>query len=347
MHFAVREGHKDIVNILLQYNADATAQSGISWQDTPLQKAKDRGHISIIGILEDHLQQTLHSNSLGESIAVLIKERKDKELKQLINQNPEAIYSSDERGNTPLHWAVLTRQMELIDFLIEKGADLEAKRADGCKVVHLALEGDYFYRSNRNLPEESINNQWFILGYLISKGAQYDIGIASAIGDTEYVRKILAKDFSQAKTLDSSGRSALYYVAKHNNVHSVKVLLDYGADPNQVEKDAPNGAALHAAASSNYISIAKMLLTHGADANAEVEASGNSVFISMLKGHTEMVELLYASGRSLTLTGACALGKLDLVGEIVAVKPSEMNAGDFGPLTQAVSEGYKNIVRCF
>ena len=71
---------------------------------------------------------------------------------------------------------------------------MEAERADGCKAVHLAMEGDYFYRSNRNLPAESIQNEWFLLGYLISKGANYDMYVASAVGDTEFIRDILIHD---------------------------------------------------------------------------------------------------------------------------------------------------------
>ena len=152
LHFAVREGHTDIVGILLQYGADATSKFGLSWQDPPLQKAIDRGHHDMVSILQSHLQSTLHSNSLGESMAALIIERNEDEIKRWIDENPYAINSSDERGNSPLHWAVMTRQIKLIDFFIQKGVDLEAERADGCKAVHLAMEGDYFYRSNRDLP---------------------------------------------------------------------------------------------------------------------------------------------------------------------------------------------------
>ena len=173
--FCCQGRHTDIVGILLQYGADATAKFGLSWQDTPLQKAIDRGQHDMISILQSHLQSTLHSNSLGESMAALIKERNEDEIKRWIDENPDAINLSDERGNSPLHWAVMTRQIKLIDFFIQKGVDLEAERADGCKAVHLAMEGDYFYRSNRNLPAESIQNEWFLLGYLISKGAHYDM----------------------------------------------------------------------------------------------------------------------------------------------------------------------------
>ncbi|WP_417898482.1 ankyrin repeat domain-containing protein [Bacillus haimaensis] len=340
LHFAVREGHEDMVEVLLGYGADATAISGISWQDSPLQKAKDRGYDSLVEILERHLEQKLQSNSFGERMAVLMKERNESALIGWLEETPYAIHSSDGRGNTAMHWAVLTRQLRIIDFLIEKGADLDATRADGSKPVHLALEGDYFYRS-----EESTKNKWFLVGYLISKGATYDIFIASAVGDEEYVRELLSNDSIKVNALDSSGRSSLYYAAKNGNESIVQALLKKGADPNQPEKDAPGGAALHAAVSEKHQSIVKMLLDHGADPNAEVEASGNALYFATRNGHQELVDLLYAAGGSLSLSAACTLGRMDLVGEILAVSPSEVNAGDFGPLTQAISEGHADIVR--
>lgn len=340
LHFAVREGHTEIVECLLSYRADATAITGVSWQDSPLQKAKHRGYSSLVEILERHLQQELYSNSVGESMAGLMKERNEDALIKWIEETPDAIHSSDGRGNTALHWAVLSRQRRIIDFLVEKGADLNATRADGSKPIHLAMEGDYFYRS-----EVTAQSKWFLVGYLISKGAAYDIFIASAVGDGDYVRELLSNDSKQVNTLDSSGRSALFYASKNGNESIVQVLLQYGVDPNLPEKDAPGGAALHGAVSGNHPSIVKMLLDHSADPNAEVEASGNALYIAMRNGHQELVNLLYSAGGSLSLTAACALGRMDLVGEILAVSPSEANAGDFGPLTQAISSGFGDIVR--
>ncbi|MGM0836978.1 MAG: ankyrin repeat domain-containing protein [Bacillota bacterium] len=340
LHFAVREGHQAMVECLLGYGADATAITGISWQDSPLQKAKDRGYTSLVEILERHLELKLHSNSFGERMAGLMKERNESALIKWLEETPDAIHSSDGRGNTAMHWSVLTRQLRIIDFLIEKGADLDATRADGSKPVHLALEGDYFYRA-----EESTQNKWFLVGYLISKGAAYDIFTASAVGDEEYVRELLSNDSIKVNALDSSGRSALYYAAKNGNEGIVQALLKNGADPNRAEKDAPGGAALHVAVSGKHQSIVKMLLDHGADPNAEVEASGNALYIATRNGHQELVDALYAAGGSLSLTAACALGRMDLVGEILAVSPSGANAGDFGPLTQAISSGFGDIVR--
>ncbi|MCQ6557088.1 ankyrin repeat domain-containing protein [Paenibacillus mendelii] len=345
LQFAIREGHINIVKLLLRYGAVAADKSPISWQDTPLQKAIDRGYAEIGELLKEHLERTLHSNTLGETIAAIIRERNEGEVMQFLDRDPAALHSSDERGNTPLHWAVMTRQLRLIDLLIERGADIESIRGDGCKPVHLAISGDYFYRPHRDLPTDTIRNPWFMVGYLISKGAEYEIGTAAAVGDAEHVLRILTRDPEQANIRDTSGRSPLYYAAKHGHVHVIEALLEYGADPSQPEFGASGGAALHAAASGNHMSCAKLLLAAGADPNAEVEASGNAVYIAMNSGFNDMQQMLYAHGGSVSLTSACALGRIDLAGEILAVNPAAANAGDYGPLAQAASCGYTSIVQ--
>ncbi|MDF2721048.1 MAG: ankyrin repeat protein [Paenibacillus sp.] len=346
LHFAVANGHAELVSLLLQHGADATAKSGLSWQDNPLQKAQDRGNIEIAEMLDRHLRRTLNSNPLGQTMASVMKSRNVNDSIAWLKANPDAIRISDERGNTALHWAVLTRQLKLIDYLTGQGADLEAMRADGSKPIHLAMEGDYFYRAHRDLPAAALQNQWLLVGYLLAKGAAYDHWIAAAAGDTEYVRAALDSGAASANALDSSGRSALFYAAKYGYEHTLKTLLEHGADPNQAERDAPQGAALHAAAQRNHIGCARLLLEHGANPNADVESSGNPVSIALNKGFKEMQELLYAYGGRASLTAACWLGRTDLVGEILAANPSAVHEdGDYGPLTLAAGFGHTGIVR--
>ncbi|MCA1321554.1 ankyrin repeat domain-containing protein [Bacillus tianshenii] len=246
LHLAVREGHTESVECLLQHGADATAIRGVSWQDTPLQKANDRGYSHLTELIERHIQQEAPSDSFSESLA--------------------------------------------------------------------------------------------------GSSAEYNLFTASAVGDDEYVGNLLSNDSSKVNTLDPSGRSALFYASKNGHESIVQALLQSGANPNLPEKDAPGGASLHASVSANHQTIVRMLLDQGADPNAEVEASGNALYIAMRNGNQELVEELCSAGGSISLTDACALGRKDLVEEILALRPSEVNAGDFGPLTQAVSEGYIAIV---
>lgn len=346
LHFAVREGHLELTRLLLSYGADASEQPCLSWQDSLLQKAQDRGHDDVAKLLREHLQSTLKAEPIGEKLAELIRDRKVKELLQLLEQQPEAIHASDERGNTPLHWAVMTRQLELIDQLLAMGADPLAKRGDGSQSAQLALEGDYFYRANRNLPPDAGRDASFLLGYLVGKGGvPYDVYLAAAAGDAMRVDELLKQNRLLAHERDASGRSALYYAAKRGFMEVVKRLLAAGADPNATERDAQQGAALYAAVRGGHTGCAKLLLEHGADPNAEVEAGGNAVYAALQEGRQELIELVYAYGGNVTLTGACGLGRIDLVGELLTANPSSVDGGDYGPLAQAASCGYTAIVR--
>ena len=58
----------------------------------------------------------------------------------------------------------------------------------------------------------------------------------------------------------------------------MKLLLDYGADPNLAEEGiAPRGHGLYAAICNGHYEIAELLLDHGAYPNPPVESSADAV----------------------------------------------------------------------
>ena len=89
-------------------------------------------------------------------------------------------------GNGPLHWAVITRQNDLVDIFVARGAGLEARRADGQTPLLVSLNGDYWFRS-RDLPSEAPQDPWIVTRHLLACGAEYALSIACAAGDEERV----------------------------------------------------------------------------------------------------------------------------------------------------------------
>ncbi|MDF2714186.1 MAG: ankyrin repeat protein, partial [Paenibacillus sp.] len=315
-------------------------------QDTPLTKALDRGYPEIADLLERHLSRTYQTSPSGSRIAELIKTGQNEQALRQLEEAPELIRSGDERGNTPLHWAVLTRQMGLIDELLRRGADLQAARADGATPIHLAIDGDYWFRANRDLSPTAMRNQWFLAGYLVARSEVYDIWTASAVGDTDQVALLLLADPSLANKKNSVGKRPLGYAAKQGHTAAVKLLLDQGADPKAEERGAPQGSALWAAVMGNHLECASLLLEHGADPNSSVEAGGAPVSNAMRKGNDALVGLLYAHGASMTLDSACWIGRIELAAEIIKGNPSSINAGgDYGALCMAAGYGHTDIVK--
>src|SRR5262249_15533346 len=150
LYFAVRENRIEIVSFLLERDPDPT---GLAVNDSLLDIARDRGYTEMQHLLENKLS-TLHgASTTGEPIAAAIRAYNKPEVKTLLDATPELLHAGDARGNQPIHWAVMTRQIDLIDELLKRGADINARRTDGARSIQLS-NGDYHHRGWRDVPKD-------------------------------------------------------------------------------------------------------------------------------------------------------------------------------------------------
>lgn len=61
------------------------------------------------------------------------------EIKKILNSSPSQVFSSDKRGNSPLHKAVEQGNYELVNYLLVWRADPNVKNAMGHTSLHLAI----------------------------------------------------------------------------------------------------------------------------------------------------------------------------------------------------------------
>jgi ankyrin repeat protein len=346
LYFAVRENQVEVAAFLLDLGADPL---GLAVNDSLLQIARDRGYTTLEKLLETRYAIQHGASPKGEPVATAIRRRDLAKVNALLDAAPELLEAGDERGNRPIHWASMTRQLDVIDELLRRGADINARRQGGARPIHLT-NGDYHFRGWRDVPEDWPTTPAQVLAHLRARGAYVDICTAASIGDLERVRELLEHDPSLANRVSEyvtyyiGSGAPLKNAAARGHIEIVKLLLDRGADPNLPEEAiAPHGHALYSAVANRHYEIAKLLLEHGAYPNPEVESSADALSRAIANSDQPMIALLCSYGASRAVHLLAYHGDVQTAAAVFAANPAL--ADDPEALTNAASEGHEAIVR--
>jgi ankyrin repeat protein len=235
----------------------------------------------------------------------------------------------DANGNTLLINAAMYGRAELLSFLIEKGADVNAANNGGATALMRAA-GDttkikLLVNKGANVNARSaLGNTPLILAaranpsaeavkLLIERGADVNatnifrataIQTAAASGDLETVRILIRNGAdvnahsrgAEPAVLWGGGRSPLGWAAVRGDLAMIKLLINAGANVNEPEGF---GTALIQAAWMDQIEAARLLIKNGADVNAKDFRSGYTALhwaASSDRNSSELVDLLLKSG---------------------------------------------------
>jgi ankyrin repeat protein len=353
LYFAVRENRLEVAAFLLEHDPDPI---GLAVNDSLLDIARDRGYAEMERLLETKLAERHGISPRGEAVAAAIRAHDLPKMRALLNASPELLHAGDLRSNQPIHWAVMTRQLDFIDELLKRSADLNARRCDGGRPIHLT-NGDYHFRGWRDVPKEWPTKPEEVYRHLVKSGATVDLGMACATGDLERVRELLDQDPSSVNRVSDYGGyylgcgSPIKNAAARGHLEIVRLLLERGADPNLPEEGiAPDGHALHSAVVNGHIEIVRLLLKHGAHANVEVESSADTLSAALatagysyVKPNAEIVELLCSHGASRAVHLLAYSGDVLTAAAAFAANPALANNPD--ALANAASEGREAFVR--
>jgi len=127
--YAARDGHKEVVQLLLENNADIEAKS--SNGRIPLVFAAEKGHKEVVQLLLDNKANIEAKDMDGRTSLMWAARNGHKDVAQLLLENEADIEAKDEDGETPLIFAAWKGQKEVVQLLLENGADIEAKSSKG------------------------------------------------------------------------------------------------------------------------------------------------------------------------------------------------------------------------
>jgi ankyrin repeat protein len=346
IYFAIRENRLSIAEFLLDHGADPLS---LAVNDSLLEICRDRGYAEMERLLAAKLQSIHNASPRGSPVAAAIRDRDVARVRALLDAEPGLLHAGDERSNQPIHWATMTRQLDLIDELLERGADIDARRYEGARPIHL-YNGDYHYRGWRDVPGEITARPADVLAHLIARGAYVDICTAAHMGNLDRVRELVEQDPALANRVSDyvsyylGSGSPLRNAAATGRLAVVRFLLDHGADPNLNEEGiAPHGGALHAASAGGHYEVARLLLTRGAYPSAEVESSADCLSFAINNQDQRMVDLLISYGATRPTQIMAYYGDAAAAAIAFAADPSLADNPD--ALSNAATEGNEAFVR--
>lgn len=339
IQFAVREGHLDVVKVLVEAGAD-TSHRSLDGRETLMDFAKDRGHARVVEYLHD-INPRLFSKD--QDIHRAIKSKDFGRTQELLQADRDLVNTPGVLGRTPLHYAVEAEDLDLVRYLVANGADIDAHGfssddrlgGHGFRPIALSLWHHPYWRQRNNYD---------IAQLLIDEGSFYSLTIAAAMGDLDRIRHLLSVEDADPNDEESGGKRPLSAAAERNQFDIVKLLLDCGADPNLPEgPNCPSGYALWSAARFGYQEVAKLLLEYDADPNAPVESSGSPTESAK---DSSMRNLLYRYGGSVGMAAHFHQKNIDVVAALLDRCPEKITESEIVEgFTMGVSNDDEDLVR--
>ncbi len=241
IYFAVRENQLEVAAFLLDQGVNPL---GLAINDSLLQIGRDLGYAEMDQLLEAEYASLHGASPGGEALATAIRERDLDKVKSLLDSTPKLLSVGDERGNQPIHWATMTRQLDVIDELLPPGSDVNMRRQDGAHPIQLT-NGERGMNPSQPglLPIKPLHQ-------FARKGDVANAAIFIEHGADLHAR---AEDICSMP---------LGWAAKFGQTAMAELLLKHGAKPN-LPDDPPWTTPLAWATRRGHAEIVELLKQHG------------------------------------------------------------------------------------
>lgn len=273
MHWAAAAGHVDVVRRLADAGGDVVGLGDdhelevIGWA-TCWDGCDDDAHRAVATLLLERGARHHVFSAIAMNLA--------DELRRIVAADPSALerpMSRNESHQRPLHFAVRMNRPDMVELLLELGADPLATDGAGMTATAYAAA----HTVDRRVLEA------------LARGREPDLALALFLGDEAAAARLLA-----ASPAAIGHPGPLHLAARRGDARAVRWLLEHGADPNArwSHWDALV-TPLHLAAWSGDAEVVRLLLDAGADATiCDSMHDGDARGWAAHFGRDELVRLL-------------------------------------------------------
>ena len=346
LHFAAKEGIKEIIKLLISAGADVNAKDN-KWMVTPLH-----------GVWWDEVAEILISKGADVNAAdtdgkTPIDHAKMIGRNELVNLYKKHGGKRGEVSYSSIHEAAADGSLKAVKEYLNSGTEVDARNSDGQTALHIALIRKNFHPMKQ------------IVDLLINAGADVnakdnisstplDNSISDQQGEDnlQLVEMLIAKGADVNKHY-SDGSAPINNAIFYNNNEVVEILIKAGANVN-IKKDGGT-TPLHQASSgySDRTEIIELLIKNGARVNLKNDYDATPLDLAKIDA-TKKVLRKYNAKTALELINPndALLHKSIQEGNIDAVRKSISAGADINskidgilPIIGASDGGYNNITK--
>lgn len=235
----------------------------------------------------------------------------------------------DAQGLSTLHLAAKFGHQKIIKFLLVEGVDIEEKSA-GYRALHFAasygnkavvellldagadvnatnIKGGVYWLKIASPDNESQHHAQIFKG-------QTALHLAANSRSLDIVELLLARS-AKVNIYDGNGFTPLYAAVFYNQIEMAQLLIEHGADVNEVNEYCGERSLLHEAAENNYFEIVQVLVEYGANINAQDRYGKTPLHTAIEEEHLEVAKYLYDKKANINIKDCQGKTALQLSGK--------------------------------
>ncbi|VAH98438.1 unnamed protein product [Triticum turgidum subsp. durum] len=200
----------------------------------------------------------------------------------LVEDSGLDVDSASKTGETPMVYAALAGKVQVMRYLLDRGADPAVRDDNGSTPLHYAAEEGHCEAVrlllSKGVPVDPVDH----------RGAPLQLAVAK---DRVEVVKLLLEHGADPNKLVNHILTPLLMAVIRNSLKCMKLLIEAGADLNARGNFGPT--PLTQAVDDGSTDFVKLLLEAGADPNIPSEHGAIPVELAAVHGRCDLVEVLF------------------------------------------------------